>query len=207
MADQIIARITDEDLLALGKHVKTWVRDGELIILSPNKAEHGAHNAKVVNFLATFVVVRDLGRIFTEMTTFNLEVDSEGGIKDSVAPDIAFVSYERLPRDASLDLIPRVAPELVVENMSPSESLSDTLEKAQYYLEHGVLFVWLLNARRREVRAFSHSDRKGTVLSIKDEVKGEGILEGFAVPVRAIFGEDNELQVKVLRKLMVTGKS
>jgi len=202
MADQVKTRITDDDLLALGKHVKTWVRNGELIILSPNKAEHGTHNAILIWFLSTFVRVRDLGRVFTEMTAFNLEVDSEGGIKDSVAPDISFVSYKQLPRDASLDLIPRLAPELVVENMSPNDSMPDTLDKVNYYLDHGVLFVWLLNSRRREIRAFTNSNRKGVVLAIKDELKGEGILEGFAVPVRAIFEEDNELQVETLRRLM-----
>ncbi len=204
MAEQVKTKITDKDLLAYGDKARVEVRNGELIIypMSPTRAQHGAHNAKIVNFLSTFVAARNLGRVFTEATAFNLEVDSEGGIKDSVAPDVAFVSYERLPIDASLDTIPRVAPDLVVEMVSPTDSFEEVLEKVMYYLDHGISMVWLMSPRLRQVRVFTPENRNGTTLGMGDELKGEGILAGFAVPVRAIFEEDNELQITVLRGLM-----
>jgi len=205
MVDQVKTRITDDDLLALGSDVKAEVRNGELIIypMSPNKLEHGAYSAQLVGFLKAFNAPRALGRIFTEMTAFNLEVDSTGGIKDSVAPDVAFVSFERLPADASLDMIARVAPDLAVEVTSSGDDYDEVLEKVAYYLDHGVPQVWVLASRLREMHVFTESNRGGTRLTIDDALIGVGVLAGFSIPVRAIFDDqDSALQVEVLRKLM-----
>lgn len=204
MAERVKTKITDEDLLALGSDVKAEVRNGELIIypMTPTRATHGAYSGNLVIFLGLFVKTRNLGRVFTENTAFNLEVDSEGGIKGSVAPDVSFVGFERLPVDASLDLIPRVAPDLVVEVVSPSDSFETVLEKVMYYLDHGVTQVWLLVPRLQEIRAFTPENRNGVRLTLEDDLRGEGMLAGFSIPVRAIFEEDNALQVEVLRKLI-----
>jgi Uma2 family endonuclease len=206
MADRVKTKITDADLLALGD-VKAEVRDGELIIypMSPNKMEHGAYGSKMVTFVSAFVVPRKLGRVFTEMTAFNLEVDSEGGIKGSVAPDVAFVSFERLALDAPMDVIARDAPDLVVEITSDSDVYDDVLDKVAYYLDHGVPQVWVLASKLHEVHAFSESNRAGKRLTLADDLIGEGVLDGFSIPVRAIFDDqDSILQTEVLRRLMAT---
>ena len=157
----------------------------------------------IANYLETFVLARDLGRVFSEMTAFKLMVDEEGGIKGAVVPDAAYVSYERLPREAALDVILQVAPDIAVEVISGSEAYQDVLKKTDEYLDHGVRQVWLLLPERREARVFAADNRAGVILTERDELAGGEVLPGFVIPIRAIFSEDDAaLRLETLRCLI-----
>lgn len=203
MAERIRAIITGYDVTASGE-VKTDTRNGEQTnypIILP-EAAYGACRATLVLFLSAFVNRRNLGRVPGEGTAFNLEAATRGGIETSVAPDISFVSFERLPVDAYVDTVLRVSPDLAVEIVSPSDSFETVLQKVMVYLDHEVSQVWLLAPRRQEILTFTPENREGARLTLEDDLRGEGLLSGFSVPVRAIFEVDNALQVEVLRKLI-----
>src|SRR5215213_1502802 len=106
MAVQPQTKITDADLLALGEDVNAEVIDGELVIqMSPNYGEHGFHAGLMLSYLTAFVRAHKLGRVFGDTTAFKLEEYPAGGIKGARVPDVAYVSYERLPADAELNVI------------------------------------------------------------------------------------------------------
>jgi Uma2 family endonuclease len=72
------------------------------------------------------------------------------------AADVGLVSKERWKN--SEDWL-EGAPELVVEVISPSNSLPKLLDKARICLENGCVQFWIVNLRHRRVRALtSHSD-------------------------------------------------
>lgn|SRR5574341_1151053 len=197
--------ITDDDLLAPGEDVRVEVINGELIIypMTANKAQHGATGANIISFLSIFVKARKLGRVFSDMTAFKLKLDDEGGIKGALVPDAAFVSIERMALDEPLNVILRVVPELVIEVISESDTFTEVIDKTNLYLDYGVPHVWLVIPARREVRVFSPANRAGTLFGENDALSGDGALAGFAVPVKAIFDdEDSDLQVEVMRRLL-----
>lgn len=67
-----------------------------------------------------------------------------------LVPDIAYVSYERLPQDAG-DAAeePHVAPNVVVEITSPSDRHIHVLHKIAVYLQAGTELVILVDAKAR----------------------------------------------------------
>jgi len=65
--------------------------------------------------------------------------------------DIAFYSHARLPRDQSRRGIPKVAPDLVAEVLSPGNRPGDLDDKVREYLNAWVLIVWVVHPDRRDV--------------------------------------------------------
>jgi Uma2 family endonuclease len=98
--------------------------------------------------------------------------------------DIAFVSGRRLP------VLPRgflaVAPELVVEIMSPDDRWQDVREKLADYFSIGVERVWIVDPQNRKVVVFS-SPTDAEEYGQADTLRGEGILSDFAIEVAELF--------------------
>ena len=65
-----------------------------------------------------------------------------------LAPDVSFVSVERLPvlPDSGF---PEVVPELVAEVRSPNDSWAYLVERGGIWIAHGVRVVWLVDPKRR----------------------------------------------------------
>jgi Uma2 family endonuclease len=78
----------------------------------------------------------------------------------------------------------RIAPELVVEVVSPNDLWTDLNEKIEEYFALGVRWVWLAEPKRKAFRVY-HSPTQVTVVT--DVLKGEGILEGFSLSLAELF--------------------
>jgi Uma2 family endonuclease len=105
---------------------------------------------------------------------------------DSVrAADVLFISRERLDQvrsDSFLD----VAPELVVEIMSPENKWEEMREKLEEYLDIGVDTIWVVEPSNRAVQVYRGIDEVQT-LDENDVLEGDGLLEGFSVAVADLF--------------------
>jgi Uma2 family endonuclease len=73
-------------------------------------------------------------------------------------PDLLYVSYDRLSRERLIDEACPVAPELVIEIISPDRTFGQMSEKATDYLNAGVAIVWVVDPRSKSVTIF-YSDR------------------------------------------------
>jgi Uma2 family endonuclease len=103
------------------------------------------------------------------------------------AADIAFISKERSPhkpRKGFLD----VAPELVVEVISPTDRWEDVRQKLEDYFSIGVQRVWVVEPENRAVLVY-RSATEMQRLGEGDTLAGEGALEGFTLPVASLFEE------------------
>lgn len=69
-------------------------------------------------------------------------------------PDITYVSYNRLAADWIEDTACPVAPELVIEIISPGQTFGELSQKATDYLAAGVLRVWIVDSQARSVTVF-----------------------------------------------------
>jgi Uma2 family endonuclease len=70
-------------------------------------------------------------------------------------PDLLYVSYDRLAADWPEDGPCPVAPELVIEIISPGQTFGEMVEKATDYLSAGVLRVWVVDPKAQSITVFS----------------------------------------------------
>lgn len=147
-------RITQIELMVLDTQgIQVDVVNGELIYQDKDESVsselHGAIEALLVFFLLGYVRTRKLGRIYTGDTVFVLD-GTPDDIRLSRKPDVAFIRAERLAeidREGYCYLIP----DLVVEVISPSETVKAIQDKLDEYLQHGVLEVWQVFPRSRQI--------------------------------------------------------
>ncbi len=123
-----------------------------------------------------------LGDVFGAETGFVLATDPDVVL----APNGTFVAAHRIPPEEELDRFPRLAPDLVVKVISPSDSATEVFDKELTYLDTGVRLVWIIEPRRRTVTVWA-AGRTGGVLTETDELDGGGVLPHFRLPVSEIF--------------------
>lgn len=155
---------------------------GRVVTLSPSKGRHGMIAGLIHSHLGAHVLPRDLGYVFAAETGILLSSDP-----DTVrAPDVAFIRKERMPADGLPDEFLRVAPDLVVEVVSPSDRFSATVEKIEAYLRAGVRTAWIVDPRTRTIHVY-RKDRPAEVLRASDTLREEELLPGWTLPLEKVF--------------------
>jgi len=108
--------------------------------------------------------------------------------KVSFVPDLAVYRVERLPGGPSGEIEDDlfVPPDVAVEVVSPSQSLFETLERARWFVRHGVTAVVIIQPRDRSVRVVREDAESGPYFG--DElVDLSDALSGFTFVVRDLF--------------------
>lgn len=104
-------------------------------------------------------------------------------------PDAAFMSWDRLPgRRMPSDPIPNVAPDLVVEVLSESNTAAEMARKRQEYFSAGVRLAWFVDPVTRTVDVYTAVDQS-TVLQAEDTLEGGAVLPGFTLWLREFFDQ------------------
>jgi Uma2 family endonuclease len=130
-----------------------------------------------------FVLSRNLGYITGEQGFFELP---DGPVR---GPDVAFVSWDRTTnRHQSKAPIPLLAPDFVVEVLSPSNTKREMARKRGEYFRSGVRLVWEIDPRARTVRVYTGEDQFQD-LTAADTLGGEPVLPGFTLPLAQLFAE------------------
>ena len=154
---------------------------GVLKRMSPTGFRHLKVAGTFTAVLHNHVSERKLGVVGGE-GGFVLEVDPD----TVLAPDVAFVRAERVPPDEEIDRFARLAPNLAVEILSPSDTGPEIEEKVQLYLAAGVPLVWVADPRRRTMRV-PKADGTDRLLTAADELDGGPVLPDFRVRVARLF--------------------
>lgn len=126
--------MTAAELLKLPDDGKRYeLIEGVLNEMSPAGTAHGPTAMKVGTILYQFVHQRCLEEVFAAETGFVLSTDP-----DMIrASDAAFVATDRLPTGELPTGYLRLAPDLVVEVVSPSDAASDLQSKVCMWLDAG----------------------------------------------------------------------
>ena len=104
-------------------------------------------------------------------------------------PDVAFVSWDRLPgRRVPDEPIPNVVPDLAIEVLSPSNTAKEMARKRGEYFRAGVRRVWEIDPRTRTARVYT-SETAVTDLTSTDTLDGGPVLPGFSLPLAQVFAE------------------
>ena len=167
-------RATEADLLQMPQDgYKYELVDGE-IRMSPGGARYGQISVELSVLLHAFAEPRGLGHVFDSSTGFRLP---GGNVR---SPDVCFVRRGRFENERPPDDFPDLAPDLVVEVLSPGDSTRHVLDKVGEYLQAGTRLVWVIDPKRERAAVYrSLTDVRE--LRPDDSFDGEDVLPGFAV--------------------------
>lgn len=173
--------VTGEELLAMGDIGRTELVKGEIVYLMPTGHSHGFIEFNIGGILRDFVRKHQLGRVLGgEVGVYTQRnPDTVRGI------DVAYISHERFAKVQSSSYLD-VAPELIVEIMSPDDKWTDINDKLNEYFDIGVQIIWVVNPKRHQIHVY-HSLTKTEILDAEDTLTGGEILPGFSVSVAELF--------------------
>lgn len=175
--------MTSEELLQLNlPNKRAELVRGVLVVREPAGFRHGAVAGRMTLRISQFVEERQLGVVVAAETGFTLRREP-----DTVrAPDIAFVSRARCP-DRELASFAELAPDLVVEVLSPSDRPGDVLAKCADWLDAGSRLVWIVDPARREGRVY-RDDGSAVFITESGSFDGEDVLPGFRCTLASVIG-------------------
>ncbi|MEX0270088.1 Uma2 family endonuclease [Leptolyngbyaceae cyanobacterium UHCC 1019] len=181
-----ILQLTDEQFLEICRanpEVKfEQTAQGELIIVAPTGGETGSHNSELNADFVVWNRQTKLGVVFDSSTCFVLPNNAKR------SPDVAWIAKERW---TTLTLeqrrrFPAIAPDFVLELLSPSDSLADAQAKMREYVENGVRLGWLIDPDTKQVEVYRPGQPVG-ILSHPDTLSNEDVLPGFVLNLNSIW--------------------
>jgi Uma2 family endonuclease len=176
--------LTGEELLAMGDIGPCELIEGRLVKMSPTGDPHGGYESNFDEYLKAFIRKHRLGKLRVGEVGIYIRRNP-----DTVrAADVIFISNERYAKRQRKEGYLEVAPELVVEIMSPDDRWIDVTAKLRDYFSIGVKLVWVADPADRTVYAY-RSMTEVRAFSSADTLTSDDILPGFSVPVAALFEE------------------
>ncbi len=154
------------------------------LVEKPMGYEESALAILIGTFLNNYVRPRKLGIVTGSDGTIRL---FPGLVR---MPDVAFASWECFPdRKRPKVPIPQLAPDLVVEVLSKSNTKPEMTRKLGEYFAAGVKVVWMVDPRKRTVRV--HTAVECSVLfKAGQTLDGGAVLPGFVLRLDELFADD-----------------
>ncbi len=175
--------VTGEALAEMGDIGRCELVEGKIIMRSPTGWQHGKFERRLAHALGSFVDEHQLGEVLVGEVGLYTQRDP-----DSVrGADVIFISHERLAQVQSTSFLD-VAPELIVEVMSPDDRWIEVKQKLREYFAIGVMLVWVVDPADQTVSVY-RSLTEVRLLAGSDQLTGEEALPGFSVPVNALFSD------------------
>ncbi len=178
----VATRITVADFEATNQLERVELIDGEIVEMTPSSDGSSSLAASITGMLWTHVHPNKLGRLYSADGGFVIFPDRE----TVRVPDVAFVRAERMPQGEARRHFPRLAPDLVVEVLSPTDRASEVLAKVAMYQEAGVALIWLVDPDAHTVTVLA-TNRAPVRLQPGDTLDGGAVLPEFQIAVADIF--------------------
>lgn len=157
--------------------------DGEVRLIPPSGSATGKANAETLAEL--HIWNRHKGRIGYVFDSSSGFVFPNGAVR---APDIAYVEKSRFDAltDDEREHHAPLAPDFLVEVMSPSDRLNASQAKMDEYLANDVLLGWLIDRRNRTVYIY-RPGRAMESLVEAEAVSADPELPGFSMPLDRVY--------------------
>ncbi len=157
--------------------------EGRIVPMSPTGARHGEIELRIGARLLAYAESTGAGAAMTGEVGIYIRRNP-----DTVrAADVVYLSRERDAKRTGTGYLD-VAPELVVEILSPDDRWSEVHAKLEDYFSIGIDRVWVVDPRSRRVFTY----RSLTNLQIVrpgEELTDPELLPGFSLPVDELFRE------------------
>ncbi|MDB9511126.1 Uma2 family endonuclease [Kamptonema animale CS-326] len=155
---------------------------GEIIVMPPTGGETGNRNFEISVDFGIWNRQTKLGVCFDSSTCFKLPNGADR------SPDVSWIKQERWDTltPEQKEKFPPIAPDFVLELMSPTDTLKETQSKLQEYIDNGVRLGWLINRKTRRVEIYRQG-QDVEVLQSPTELSGEDVLPGFVLNLQTIW--------------------
>ena len=181
----LLNKVSDRDLEILSRdnpdaRLETNSR-GQLIIMPPTGGETGERNSELNFQIKLWNKKNKLGKVFDSSTGFKLPNDAVR------SPDVSWIplaKWNALSAEQRRKYLP-VAPDFVLELISPSDSLSELQNKMKEYINCGVKLGWLINPDERQVEIY-RLGKNTEILDNPQSLLGEDIMPNLVVDLSEI---------------------
>jgi len=171
--------LPNEIVLPETKPETEWVRGRALQKVSPTY-RHSRLQALFVIALTAWA--EGGGRVGTE---WRFRIAPPGEVVRPLVPDVAYLSYERLPLEADAEAqLPLQPPNVAVEILSPGDRKGDVRDKIATYLRAGTDAVIVVDPTTETIRAESAAGVRTYALG---DTFAHPALPGFVLDVAAYF--------------------
>lgn len=178
----------------ISEYEKAEFINGEVIIHSPVRKEHNDVTGALFSLIKLYVQKNNLGYVGYEKLMIALT-------RNDYEPDLCYFNAEKASDfHPGQTLFP--APDLAVEVLSKSTASNDRGIKFQDYQDHGIQEYWLIDADEQCIEQY-RLDEQGKyqlILKAKAGMITCSAIEGFSIPIEAIFDEQKNLEA--LQKLL-----
>ncbi len=155
-----MATMRDEIVLPITESETEWIL-GQAVQKMSQTYDHAEVQALVLQWLRSWA--RGRGRAVPE---WRFRIAPPGEPLRPLIPDVAYLAYERAAGVTAEELqVPAIAPDIVVEILSPNDRPNDVAEKICVYRAAGVTLVLLVDPRSRTVERFDADDTSALVTS------------------------------------------
>lgn len=175
--------ITGEEMANLGDIGPAELVAGRIQQMTPTGDLHGGIELNFGAELKKFVQAHKLGKVRVgEVGVYTRRnPDTVRGV------DALFISHERYSQRKSKSYLD-VAPDLIVEVLSPNDSWTEVTQKLREYFDIGVRLVWVVDPEAQAIYAYrSLTDIDEFVMG--DDLTADDVLPGFAVPLSDLFDD------------------
>jgi Uma2 family endonuclease len=183
MATTIQTRHTPEELLEITDRPMPELVDGQLVEREPMGQRSDAVAARILRFVGNHVDDHQLGLVNGSQGSYQIFPDDPDKVR---IPDVSFTSRQRLPQGQVAEGHSRVAPDLVVEVLSPNDKAIDVGVKVREFLSAGVRLIWVANPYSCDIQVY-RGDGTFALLKVGDVWDGDEVLPSFRCPVEKIF--------------------
>ncbi|GAB4582060.1 MAG: hypothetical protein Fur0022_48130 [Anaerolineales bacterium] len=176
--------ITAEEFAEMDELGRAELINGRIIEMPPPQNRHGRCESKFTIRIGNFVEANKLGIVMSGENGIYIQRNP-----DTVrAADVTFISYAQWAKQVDKDGYLEIAPELIVEILSPSDSWTKVMTKLRDYFSIGVRLVWVADTETRIVHAF-RSPTDVREFKEGEELPGDEVLPGFSVAVAELFAD------------------
>jgi Uma2 family endonuclease len=173
--------LTAKDLVEMGEEGEFCeLVDGELVRMSPSFLPEARVVRTVQRLLDNFVFPHQLGEIFGPDLGYELTPHRVR------APDVSFVSAEKLAAYGNPQEFAKVIPDLAVEVISPEVKYGYLQRKIRDCFEAGVRLLWIIDPEMQTVTVH-RSPVDLRVLTATDTLSGEDVIPGFSCLIAELF--------------------
>ncbi len=182
----VLERLTDEEFyqFCMDNRDQRIERDANhhITFMPPTNSETGASNSELNYQLAHWNRRCQLGKTFDSSSGFSLDTGA------MLSPDASWIAWDHWNALSPEDRrgFARICPDFVVELLSPTDRLTDTMRKMEHWLEAGARLGWLIAPATESVYLFEPGQPVRPVVGFDQELVAGPVLPGFALELRRL---------------------
>jgi Uma2 family endonuclease len=149
-------------------------KNSNIIIMAPTGSDTGNINGEIFGEVRNWNKETKLGFTFDSNSGFTMPNSAMR------SPDVSWIpkeKYESLSKE-DRKRFAHICPDFVIELLSESDSIKDTMAKMEEWLENGCLLGWLIDPESRTTHIYK-PNQKPITKQFSETLSGETILPGF----------------------------